>query len=134
MPKSLKTSRDVLGLILFGRVPAWAGEQTPRYFSLHTANPTDGNQTTGEVSYDGYRRQEVKVWDDIESTSYANHDLIQFPINVNADTAPITHICLGLESEGAGQVLYVGPVRRPKAIKFNSQPRIEAGEFVVSED
>lgn len=121
---------DVLAMILTGWTPSWIDRD--RYLSLHTAEPT--SQDEHEVQFEGYRRQPVSVtcWDRLED-SYTNRHTISFPISIGSETAPITHIAIGLAADGAGQILYTGRVRRPFRIRFNDRVEFQAGSLTIVE-
>jgi hypothetical protein len=115
MPKGHATGRDVMAMILCGVDPAWRVSPM-RVLSLHTADPSKGTQSTAEATFDGYARRGVMsgdFWVRKLDGSYTNSQRIVFPTCLSTSSNIITHVAVGLDLVGAGQVLYVGPLSTP---------------------
>ncbi len=94
-------------LFLGGPSPLGAGGQL--YLSLHSKDPgADGKQDTDEVSYAGYERyklsNEAGAWS-LDGNTIAYAKAIQFPICLGGE-ASVACLCVGMASEGAGEILY----------------------------
>jgi hypothetical protein len=142
MPKSSTTASNVLKLIL--QAVAWANmadnaaasPYTNVYLSLHTADPGVGNaQTTNEVAYTNYVRVAVARtsggWD-VVSNIADNTALVQFA-QCGVTGATATHVAIGTNSSGAGNVLWAGALNSSLAIAQNIQPQFNAGALTVTE-
>lgn len=142
MPKSSTTASNVLKLIL--QAVAWANmadnaaasPYTNVYLSLHTADPGVGNaQTTNEVAYTNYVRVAVARtsggWDVVSNVA-DNTALVQFA-QCGVTGATATHVAIGTNSSGAGNVLWAGALNSSLAIAQNIQPQFNAGALTVTE-
>lgn len=109
------------------------------YCSLHTADPTSGNQSTSEASYTDYARRAASrlttnwiVTGNSVYNSYSNH--IQFP-RVGSGTFPlITHWALGTSSSGAGKLLYVCALPYAYQTVYGGYPWINYNTVNITED
>lgn len=142
MPKSSTTASNVLKLVL--QAVAWANmadnaaasPYTNVYLSLHTADPGVGNaQTTNEVAYTDYLRVAVARtsggWDVVSNVA-DNTALVQFA-QCGVTGATATHVAIGTNSSGAGNVLWAGALNSSLAIAQNIQPQFNAGALTVTE-
>jgi hypothetical protein len=82
------------------------------YVSLHTADPTAGDQTTSEAAYTGYARVAVAriggAWV-VTSSSVSPAVGVTFPAGTGGGET-VTHFGVGARSSGAGLLLYSGMV------------------------
>jgi hypothetical protein len=82
------------------------------YVSLHTADPSAGDQTTNEVPYTPYARVAVSRsgstgWT-ISGNGVTNTAQINFPACTSGGPTTATHFGIGTDSTGAGKLLYAG--------------------------
>lgn len=142
MPKSTTTCNNFLKL-LFNAV-AWANvadnaatsPYTNLYLSLHSADPGIGNaQTTNEVAYTSYARiaieRGVAGWT-VATNTATNAALAQFA-QCGVTGATATHVAVGTNASGAGNVLYAGALSSSLTIAQNIQPQFSASALVVTE-
>lgn len=142
MPKSTTTCNNLLKLV-FNAV-AWANmadnaatsPYTNLYLSLHTADPGVGNaQTTNEVAYTNYVRIPILRtsggWT-VATNTAVNLALAQFA-QCGVTGATATHVAVGTNVSGAGNVLYAGALSSSLSIAQNIQPQFAASALVVTE-
>lgn len=142
MPKSTTTANNLLKLVF--QAVAWANmadnaassPYTNLYLSLHTADPGVGNaQTTNEVAYTNYARIAVARtsggWT-VSTNTAVNLALAQFA-QCGVTGATATHVAIGTNSSGAGNVLYTGALNSSLAIAQNIQPQFNASALTVTE-
>lgn len=83
------------------------------YVSLHTADPTAGNQTTSEVTYTSYARVAVARttggWTASTAGSTSPVSAITFPAGTGG-SGTATYMGIGTASSGAGVLLGAGPI------------------------
>lgn len=118
MPKGTTFDNDLLKLVLNATAianladNAASSPNTNLYVSLHTADPSAGNQTTNEVSYTSYARVAVARtsggWT-VTSNSASPAANISFPA-CTGGSATATHFAVGTASSGTGKVLYSGTI------------------------
>ena len=105
MAKGATTALDVIKKIFQNTALPWDAIGS-LYVSLHTADPSAGNQTTNETAYSSYARQavtrDVTGWTAANPTQ--NVALITFPpCGVTGST--VTHVAIGtVASAGVGQM------------------------------
>lgn len=139
MPKGTLFASDQLKLVLNGTAIANIADNaassplTVLYLSLHTADPSGGDQTTSEISYTPYARVAVArtsagflVSGDIAALVA---DAV-FPIPSSLSAAPATYAALGTASSGTGKVLYSGPLTPQIPIEIGNAPIVEAGSSI----
>lgn len=142
MPKSTTTSNNLLKLV-FNAV-AWANmadnaaasPYTNLYLSLHSADPGVGNsQLTNEVAYTNYVRipiaRTVGGWT-VATNTAVNAALAQFA-QCGITGASATHVAVGTNVSGAGNVLYAGALSATLTIANLIQPQFAASALVVTE-
>jgi hypothetical protein len=100
---------------------------TNLYVSLHTGDPTDsGGQTSNETSYTDYARVAVarsgSGWT-VSANSVSPAATIEFP-ECGGGTATITHFGVGLESAGAGALLFSGTVSPNISVSSGVTPQL----------
>lgn len=79
------------------------------YWSLHTASPAAGNQTTNEVSYTGYARQasaRTSGGFTVTGNSVSPVANVVFPVST-LGTPTVTHAATGFLSTSTGKVIDV---------------------------
>jgi hypothetical protein len=143
MPKSTPASNAILALIF--NATTWnniaendtTGPATNLYVGLHTADPgVGGSQTTNETAYTNYARVAVARttggWAAPTGGATSNAALIQFP-QCGVTGATITHVSIGTDASGAGQVLYAGALNSPLAVANLIQPQFAIGDLDVTE-
>lgn len=83
---------------------------TNLYISLHTADPSAGNQTTSEAAYTGYTRMSIDRtgagWT-VTGRVASPNSAITFPEGTSGGET-CTYAAIGTASSGAGKVLYSG--------------------------
>ena len=110
---------------------------TTLYISLHTADPTAGNQTTSEATYSGYVRLSVgrntTDWDDFSTTGVMNAILKTFGTNIGAGQT-ITHFGIGTSISGAGDLILVGTINSPtgKLIATGDAPSFQINDLTIT--
>ena len=89
------------------------------YFSLHTADPKAGNQSTSESAYTSYARQSAarSAGGFTEASgTITNAAAINFPANTGAAATQITHWGIGVGSSGATDLLWSGELIGPRIV------------------
>lgn len=155
MAKTTKFAAALLELILNNVPLAGIGDATglrgssadgSLYVALHTADPGEaGNQSTNEISYTGYARIAVarnpssKKWTVTEDAGDSrgeavNVDAILFGEMTGGTGGTATHFSVGEDPSGAGDILYKGALTPNIAVATAVQPRIPAGDALITED
>ena len=135
MSKSNSTENDILKYVFNGTAfPAYG---SILYVSLHTGDPGEaGTQTTNEADYTGYTRigvaRDSGGWSVVGSDA-SNVAEITFP-ECTGGTNTITHVAVGLQSTGGGQILYSGALTASINVSNLITPRFPAGTLVMQED
>lgn len=134
MAKATTTALDVIKKIFNNTALSWDGISN-LYVSLHTADPSAGNQTTNEATYTGYDRVEVartaSGWAAANPTS--NVPELTFP-QCSGGSNTLTHLAIGTVAKpGTGQILYSGALTAPLNVSNLITPRILAGQLTVTE-
>jgi hypothetical protein len=134
MGKAAATALDLVKTIFNDTALPWAAINNI-YVSLHTADPSAGDQTTAEATYGAYDRVAVvrtaSGWAAANPTS--NVGEILFP-ECTTGTNVITHLALGTVAKpGTGQILYSGALTAPITVSALIAPRILAGQLTVTE-
>lgn len=139
----------VLGLILNNANIANIGDATglrgssvagSLYISLHTADPTDaGTQTSSETSYTNYARVAISrsgtAWtiSGTSPTNAANAAAINFA-TCGTTGATITHFGVGVNSAGAGALLFKGALTSSLAVSNGITPSFAIGDLDINAD
>jgi hypothetical protein len=142
MSKSDGFALDVLRLVFQAEGIRQIAEASPICFtlwlSMHTKKPV-GSQRSHEVGYSGYQRGAVdrnkKGWKvDIErkgpNATSIRDVVFEAP---DEDGELITHIGVGTERTGLGQLLYVATLENPIHLVEGKQPYFGPGDIVVRE-
>ena len=135
MAKTITTANDTLNYILRAVDPAWRANAV-RYIALHTSDPgSSGNQTTNEANYGSYARVQVTASSAFSSASggsSSNAVIITFP-QCTSGSNTITHISIGTDQTGAGQILYSGILNNSLAVSNLIQPQFSIGALTINE-
>jgi len=103
-----------------------AGAATNLYFALHKAPIGEGgNQSTNEVSYTGYARVSCDRSSDwtVSGNTATYNSTLTFP-TCTGGVAIVSYISIGLESSGAGQILYHGELNPTIHVRDGRTPQI----------
>lgn len=108
------------------------------YLSLHTADPTGGNQTTNETTYGGYVRIAIvrsavgwTVSGGVGVSSVINAALQNFA-TVTSGSGTITHLGIGSGASGATELLFALPIDSAFTIATGNRPSFPAGNISVT--
>lgn len=106
------------------------------YLSLHTADPTAGDQTTSETAYTGYGGRVAVArtggaWT-VTGRQSVNVAEILWGLCTASPGAAITHVGIGTDSSGAGKLLEVSALAASLTIVVGSRPRIAAGALQIN--
>jgi hypothetical protein len=98
------------------------------YVSLHTSSPgAGGDQTTNEISYTGYARAPVARssagWI-ITSNSVSPASTIVFNASTGGTGGTVTHVAIGRDSSGAGEILWFGAVSPTIVVSNGVTPQL----------
>ncbi len=105
------------------------------YISLHTADPTSGDQTLNETNYVGYARVPVARTSDgwtVSGGSVTNNITIYFPI-CTGGASTVNWVGVGTSSSGAGELLYSGQLNIDLIISNNITPTFKSQTLIISE-
>jgi hypothetical protein len=105
------------------------------YLSLHTADPGEGgSQTTNETAYTSYARVAVARsgagWT-ITNDSVSPAATITFP-EATGGTATITHMGIGTDSSGAGNLIWKGAVTPNISVSTGVTPRLTTSTAITA--
>jgi hypothetical protein len=94
-------------------VNATSSPITSIFYSLHTASPASGNQTTSEAAYPSYARQAVNRSGTTPnfgvSTNVATQSAtVNFPASTGSPSETETYLGLGTLTSGAGVIIFYG--------------------------
>lgn len=136
MSKGNTTENDLMKYIFNKTVINWDAN-TQVYIALHTADPGEtGDQTSFESAYSSYTRVAVQrqagAWT-VADNQAANAALIQFP-QCDGGSSTVTHVTIGTQFSGTGQVLYYGELNDPLTVSNLIQPQFAIGALTISED
>lgn len=142
MAKAASYETDLLELIFNGTAIADLAENdttspaTNLYVSLHTADPSAGNQSTSEVAYGSYARVAVARtsggWT-VSGNGVSNTAEVQFPAQTDATSGTITHFGIGTTVSGATALLYAGSISPTIAMANGVQPTFASSDITVTE-
>ena len=108
------------------------------YLSLHTADPSAGDQTTSEATYTGYVSREAVAralasWNltTADPATATNANVISFdPCTGGSNT--ITHVGIGTDASGAGNLLFVVTLDASLAVSNGITPEFAADTLTVT--
>jgi hypothetical protein len=105
------------------------------YISLHTADPSAGNQTTSECAYTSYARVAVSRSTGFNAASAgatANAAAVTFPAATGgSETA--TYFGVGTAASGTGSLLYAAALNASLAISSGITPEFATGDLDITE-
>ena len=109
---------------------------TNLYVSLHTADPTDsGDQSSSECAYTSYTRiavaRSASGWT-VTGNSVSPTANVTFP-ECTGGTETVTHWAIGLESTGAGYLLYAGTVSPTIAVSSGVTPILTTASTITED-
>lgn len=140
MGKQATFANDVLKLVLqavaIANIADNAGSSplTNLFVSLHTGDPTSGNQSTSEATYTGYARVAVvrtsSGWA-VSSAVGSNVAAITFGA-CTAGSSTVTFFGIGTLTSGTGKLLYSGSTNS-LAVTASITPQFAAGNLTLTE-
>lgn len=134
-------ARQALALLIFNAT-AWSGwadntatsPVTNTFTSLHTADPTTGNQTTSESAYTSYARvskaRTSGGWS-CSSGVASNVAAITFPA-CTGGTSTVTHCGEGKLPSGTGEVVAAGAVTSSLSVSTGITPQFAIGALTIT--
>lgn len=140
MPKSTTFRSDILKAVLqavftnlTNILANGASPITDIYLSLHTSDPSGGNQTTNEVSYTGYARVPVVRsalgWSVSGNVATPLADVVFGTCSAGSTTA--THVGIGKSISGAGYLMWTGTLTPNIPISSSVIPTIPTGSTIT---
>jgi hypothetical protein len=142
MGKSATFENDLMKLIFWGDEIVGLAQNdgspvTQLYVSLHTADPSQGDQTANEVQsgqYGGYARVAVarssSGWNIVEN-AVSPVDAIVFPACTGGSLGNVAFVGVGLEASGAGLLLYSGQLNPYITLAIGVQPQLTTGSTIT---
>ena len=113
------------------------GPATDLYLSLHESLPDEtGNQSTGETAYTNYARVSVARatgsggWT-VAGDTASNVSDTAFD-TCGATGATITHVGIGTDASGAGNLICYGTLTTPLVVSNGIAPTFLAGELDIT--
>lgn len=109
---------------------------TNLYVSLHTADPTAGDQTTNEISYTGYSRVAVARTSGgftVAADSVSPAAAIIFGAMTAGAGGTVTHFAIGTLASGAGKILYAGTVTPNIPVAIPTAPILTTASTVTED-
>ena len=106
---------------------------TNLYVSLHTADPSAGNQSTNETTYTGYARVAVARTSGgftVTTNSVSPAANITFG-QCTAGSGTLTYFAIGTLSSGAGKILYAGTITPNITLATNLTPILTTASAVT---
>lgn len=134
-------ARQALALLIFNAT-AWANwadnaASTPNtniYSTLHTADPTSGNQTTSEASYTGATRVAVARtsggWSCTSGVATNVAAVVHGACSSGSNT--ISHVSLGKAASSTGEVIVAGAVTASLAVSAGITPQFAISGISVT--
>ena len=107
---------------------------TDLYLSLHTADPTGGNQNTSETAYTNYARIPVardNTGFTIVGSTAENAGTDAFP-TCGVTGSTVTYVGIGTLASGAGELLEVIQLAAPAVIASGVTPQFNPGDLQVT--
>lgn len=142
MPKGTSFDNSLLKLIFNGNNianladNAASGPLTNLFVSLHTADPSAGNQNTSEVVYTGYNRVAVarnnSGWT-VTANNTVNAGNINFPPCTGGNNT-VAWFAIGQNNSGVGgQIYYAGALSSNLTVVNGITPIFSAGNCAATE-
>jgi hypothetical protein len=108
---------------------------TNLFVSLHTADPSAGDQTTSEATYTSYARVAVvrtsSGWT-VSSNLAENTAAVTFPA-ATGGTNTITFFAIGTLTSGTGKILYAGALTASLAVSNGITPQAAINALTVTQ-
>ena len=108
---------------------------TNLFVSLHTADPSSGDQTTSEATYTSYARVAVvrtsSGWT-VASNVAENTAAVTFPACTGGSNT-ITHFGIGKLTSGTGELLYAGALTSSLAVSNGITPQAAINALTVTQ-
>jgi hypothetical protein len=135
------TARQGICALIFNAT-TWAGwadntassPNTNVYSTLHTADPTSGNQTTSEASYTGATRVAVARtsggWTCSAGVATNVAAVVHGACSSGSNT--ISHVSLGKAASSTGEVVTAGAVTTPLAVSAGITPQFAISGISVT--
>ena len=104
------------------------------HISLHTADPTTGNQTTSETNYTSYARQPVaRTTSGYTDTAgvVTNDAAITFP-TATGGSSTVSHVGNGTLVSGTGVMIVAGALTSSLAVSTGIQPQFAISALTVT--
>jgi len=105
------------------------------YVSLHTADPTAGDQTTSEAAYTDYARVAVARsgagWT-VAANAVSNAAAVTFPA-CTGSTAACTYFGVGTSATAAGKLMYSGLLTAQLDVSNGITPEFAIGDLDIDE-
>jgi hypothetical protein len=108
---------------------------TTFYIGLHTADPTNGDQTTNEIAtYSTYVREPVARtaggWA-ISGQQLSPVDDIVFPVAASGDSGTVPYWSIGTAVSGTGLLLFAGTISPTIMVVQGHPPKITAASTLT---
>lgn len=108
---------------------------TNLFVSLHTADPSSGNQNTSEATYTSYARVSVvrtsSGWT-VAANLAENAALVTFPAATGGSDT-ITYFAIGTLTSGTGKILYAGALTSSLAVSNGITPQAAINALTVTQ-
>jgi hypothetical protein len=134
-------SKQAIALLIFNATAwsKWADNtattpNTTVSTSLHTADPTAGNQTTSEATYTSYARvSPARTSGGWSSTAgvVTNVATIAYPA-CTGGTNTVSHVCIGRDTTSTGEVVVAGAVTTPLSVSTGITPQFAASGLSIT--
>lgn len=112
---------------------ASASPLTSLRYSLHTASPEAGNQSTSEATYGPYIRVSVgrtTTGHTVTASSVSPAANVTFAA-CTSGTSTVTHAAIGTATSGTGKVLFAGTVTPNISVSAGVTPRLTTASTVT---
>ena len=140
MPKGTTFDTDLLALLFNATAMSLAQNNATAngnlFISLHTADPSGGNQNTSEAAYTSYARVAVVRtsggWT-VSGNNVVNAANITFPA-CTGGSANVTYVGIGQNNTGVGgEIYYSGALTASLNISNGITPQFNSGNLKVTE-
>lgn len=134
--KTTAYARDVQAYLFTGTRPDW-DSAAQIVISWHQEDPgADGNQSTNEASFPGYRRAAVPRpggFSISEGIAALAQNIMGAMRKADGEPQVLKYLGLGIAMEGAGKLLHVLKLSRPLSVEIDGAPFIASGDLKVEE-
>lgn len=105
------------------------------YLSLHTGDPGEGGkQNTSEADYESYQRVPVPrdgTGFEVNGNIASNVDIVTFP-TCSGGSSVVTHVGIGLDPDGAGELLFSGELEFSMNISNGITPEFRNKNLTIT--